>query len=146
MAAEWPQADYIVGNPPFIGGKDVRARLGEAYAAALWKAHPKINKSADFVMYWWDRAAEIASAKGSRLERFGFVTTNSITQEFSRRTIARHLDGATPLSLVMAIPDHPWTKATADSAAVRIAMTVAQGKARQGKARQGKARQGWYCN
>jgi len=89
-------------------------------------------------MYWWDRAAEIASAKGSRLERFGFVTTNSITQEFSRRTIARHLDGATPLSLVMAIPDHPWTKATADSAAVRIAMTVAQGKARQGKARQGK--------
>ncbi len=50
---EWPEADYVVGNPPFIGGKDIRARLGEAYATALWKAHPKINKSADFVMYWW---------------------------------------------------------------------------------------------
>jgi hypothetical protein len=135
---QWPEADYIVGNPPFIGGKDVRQRLGEAYAVALWKAHPKINRSADFVMYWWDRAAEISATKGSRLERFGLVTTNSITQEFNRRTIARHLDGSNPLSLITAIPDHPWTKAAADSAAVRIAMTVAAGKARQGKARQGK--------
>ena len=66
---DWPQADYIVGNPPFIGGKDVRSRLGEPYAVALWKANPKINKSADFVMYWWDHAAEILAAKGSRLKR-----------------------------------------------------------------------------
>jgi type I restriction-modification system DNA methylase subunit len=135
---DWPEADYIVGNPPFIGGKDIRERLGEAYAVALWKAHPKINRSADFVMYWWDRAAEISAKKGSRLERFGLVTTNSITQEFNRRTIARHLEGSNPLTIMSAIPDHPWTKATADSAAVRIAMTVAAGKARQGKARQGK--------
>src|SRR3546814_21086036 len=42
---EWPEADYIVGNPPFIGGKDIRSRLGEAYATAVWKANPKINKS-----------------------------------------------------------------------------------------------------
>lgn len=121
---DWPQADYIVGNPPFIGGKDVRSRLGEPYAVALWKANPKINKSADFVMYWWDHAAEILAAKGSRLKRFGFVTTNSITQEFSRRVIAKRLDGRPPISLIMAIPDHPWTKATREAAAVRIAMSV----------------------
>jgi hypothetical protein len=123
---DWPQADYIVGNPPFIGGKDVRARLGDSYATALWKAHPKINKSADFVMYWWDRAAERLTEKGTRLQRFGFVTTNSITQEFSRRVMAARMDARAPVSLVMAIPDHPWTKATRDAAAVRIAMTVAE--------------------
>ncbi|MBA2918710.1 class I SAM-dependent DNA methyltransferase [Sphingomonas sp. MAH-20] len=122
---EWPEADYIVGNPPFIGGKDIRARLGEAYATALWKAHPKINRSADFVMYWWDRAADQLARKGTRLKRFGFVTTNSITQEFSRRVIQARMDGRPPVSLIMAIPDHPWTKATRDTAAVRIAMTVA---------------------
>ncbi|MGH6851247.1 MAG: type IIL restriction-modification enzyme MmeI, partial [Methylocella sp.] len=33
---EWPEADYIAGNPPFIGGKDIRGRLGEGYAKALW--------------------------------------------------------------------------------------------------------------
>ncbi|MDO6415940.1 class I SAM-dependent DNA methyltransferase [Sphingomonas sp. BIUV-7] len=129
---EWPQADYIVGNPPFIGGKDVRSRLGESYAVALWKANPKINKSADFVMYWWDRAAERLTEKGTRLKRFGFVTTNSITQEFSRRVIAARMDARKPISLVMAIPDHPWTKATADAAAVRIAMTVAEAGTRKG--------------
>ena len=31
----WPEADYIVGNPPFIGGKDLRGWLGNAYASAL---------------------------------------------------------------------------------------------------------------
>ena len=37
-----------------------------------------MNESADFVMYWWDRAAEFLTLKGTRLKRFGFVTTNSI--------------------------------------------------------------------
>ena len=33
---DWPKADYIVGNPPFVGGKDIRARMGSDYAEALW--------------------------------------------------------------------------------------------------------------
>ncbi|MDF2620610.1 MAG: hypothetical protein K0S00_3269 [Xanthobacteraceae bacterium] len=121
----WPEAEYIVGNPPFIGGKDVRGRLGDGYAKALWAAHPHMNESADFVMYWWDRAADLLTRRGTRLRRFGFVTTNSITQEFSRRVMAARMKAKKPISLLMAIPDHPWTKATRDAAAVRIAMTVA---------------------
>ena len=120
---EWPTADYIVGNPPFIGGKDIRAALGDEETKALWRVHPHINDSADFVMYWWDHAAEIVAH--GKAQRFGFVTTNSITQVFSRRTVARHLEFKKPVSLLMAIPDHPWTKATENAAAVRIAMTVA---------------------
>ncbi|MDE2116055.1 MAG: class I SAM-dependent DNA methyltransferase [Hyphomicrobiales bacterium] len=93
---EWPMADYIVGNPPFIGGKDLRSRLGEGYAQALWAAHPHMNESADFVMYWWDRAAELLTLKGTALKRFGFVTTNSLTQVFQRKVIERYLDKSTP--------------------------------------------------
>ena len=52
----WPMAEFVVGNPPFIGGKDIRNRLGDARTEALWAAHRSINESADFVMYWWDRA------------------------------------------------------------------------------------------
>lgn len=122
----WPEADFIVGNPPFIGGKDVRERLGSDYAEALWRAHPKVPRAADYVMYWWDRAADVLQAKGSRLRRFGFVTTNSITQAFSRRVIETRTAGRVPLSIAMAVPDHPWTKATRDAAAVRIAMTVVE--------------------
>jgi len=127
--AEWPEADFIVGNPPFIGGKDLRAELGDGYAEALWAAHGDMPRSADFVMYWWNQAARrvAAGAKkggGGRPRQFGFITTNSIRQTFNRRVIEKALSGKPPLSLVYAIPDHPWMK-SADKAAVRIAMTVA---------------------
>jgi hypothetical protein len=133
---KWPEAEFIVGNPPFIGGKDIRERLGGAFAEALWSAHKRINESADFVMYWWDRAADILAAKGSQLRRFGLVTTNSITQEFSRRVIQKRMEGKPALSLLMAIADHPWTKATKEAAAVRIAMTVAGLESRPGLLRE----------
>ena len=127
--AEWPEAEFIVGNPPFIGGKDMRAELGDGYAEACWKARPKIPGGADFVMHFWDEAAARLLRKPKRgkanpLRRFGFITTNSVTQVFSRRVIERHLRVKEPLSLAYAVPDHPWLKA-ADKAAVRIAITVA---------------------
>lgn len=129
---DWPEADYIVGNPPFIGGKDIRSKLGDHYAEALWKAHADMNDSADFVMYWWDRAAELLTCNGTRLKRFGLVTTNSITQVFQRRTVERHLTAKQPVSLLLAIPDHPWTKASKQAAAVRIAITVAAAGTHEG--------------
>jgi hypothetical protein len=133
---DWPLAEFIVGNPPFIGGKDLRARLGNETAEALWAAHPRMNESADFVMYWWDHCASLLTQKGTALRRFGLVTTNSISQVFQRRVVERHLKAKHPMSLVMAIPDHPWTKATRDAAAVRIAMTVAEAGSRDGVLRE----------
>jgi hypothetical protein len=129
---EWPGAEYIVGNPPFIGASFLRARLGDAFAEALWVAHPQVNESADFVMFWWDRAAELLTRKGTLLRRFGFITTNSISQVFQRRVVERRLTAKRPISLVVAIPDHPWTRATEGAAAVRIAMTVASAGATEG--------------
>jgi hypothetical protein len=123
----WPEAEFIVGNPPFIGkGAALRHAYGDDYVEALWAAHDHMNESADFVMYWWDRAAELLTRKATVLRRFGFVTTNSISQVFNRRVLERHLNSKNPISLVLAIPDHPWTKVTKDAAAVRIAMTVAE--------------------
>ncbi len=109
---DWPEAEFIVGNPPFIGGKDIREQLGDEYAETLWRVYSHVNDSADLVMYWWDRAAEIVAAPKSPTRRFGLVSTNSITQVFSRRVVAQHLVAKRPISLLMAIPDHPWTKAT----------------------------------
>ena len=122
---EWPEADFIVGNPPFVGGGEIRQRLGDGYAEALWKAHKHVPPAADYVMHWWDRAAELPIGENTRLRRFGFVTTKSITQVFQRRVVDRHLRHNLPISLLMAIPNHPWTKASPDAAAVKIAMTVA---------------------
>jgi hypothetical protein len=127
--AKWPEAEFIVGNPPFIGGKDMRQELGDGYAEACWKARPYIPGGADFVTHFWDKAAETVRTKKAR--RFGLITTNSLTQKFSRKVIERHLSHKKPLSLLMAIPDHPWQK-SADKAAVRIAMTVGVEGAKEG--------------
>ena len=124
--AKWPKADFIVGNPPFIGGKDVRERLGGGYFDALFKT-TDVPESADFVMHWWDKAA--LAVRKEKTRRLGFVTTNSITQVFSRRVIAKHLEAKDRVSLLFAIPNHPWVDEK-DGAAVRIGMTVAaKGKA-----------------
>jgi hypothetical protein len=133
---EWPQVEFIVGNPPFIGASSLRSRLGDDYTEALWRAHPNMNESADYVMYWWDRAAELLTRKDTPLRRFGLVTTNSISQVFQRRVVDRHLNAKQPMSIVMAIPDHPWSKASPDAAAVRIAMTVGEAGRRAGVLRE----------
>ena len=120
--ASWPECDYIVGNPPFIGKGRIRAALGDGYVDALRTVWRDIPDSADFVMYWWFNAAERVST--GEVRRFGFITTNSISMAFNRRVVDSAISSKkSPLSIVYAIPDHPWVD-TVDGAAVRIAMTV----------------------
>lgn len=119
--ADWPPADFIIGNPPFIGAGPMRAALGDGYVEALRSAYPDVPDSADLVMFWWEKAANAVRAGHSR--RFGLITTNSLKQTFNRRVVQRHLQADPPLKLSFAIPDHPWVDSS-DGAAVRIAMTV----------------------
>lgn len=119
--ASWPATDFIVGNPPFIGNKRMRTMLGDGYVNALRSAWPDVPESADFVMYWWQQAAE--TVRTGNAERFGLITTNSLTMIFNRRVIEAHQAATPPLSLAFAVPDHPWVD-SADGAAVRIAMSV----------------------
>lgn len=157
--ADWPPADFIVGNPPFIGASAMRAALGDGYAQALRSTWADVPESADFVMYWWHKAALTVRAGAAR--RFGFITTNSVRQTFNRRVVQAALDGEAAsaaaghagglmlpnaqksapgtarsglpaLSLDYAIPDHPWVDG-ANGAAVRIAMTVASLDQQEGR-------------
>ena len=125
----WPKAEYIVGNPPFIGNKRMRLALGDGYVEALRDAYSEVSATSDLVMYWWNKAAKIL--RQGEIRRFGFVTTNSISQTFNRRTLQTHLGAKNPISLTYAIPDHPWVDSS-DGADVRIAMTVAEAGARKG--------------
>lgn len=141
----WPDADFIVGNPPFIAGKDLRQELGSGYAEELWRAYPKVPKSADIALHFWWKAAQAVKgirprsrSQGSgkakapvQTRRFGFISSNSLRQVFCRRVVADALEGNPPLHLVFAVPDHPWADGTG-TAAVRIAMTVAERGAGQG--------------
>lgn len=127
--AAWPEADYIVGNPPFIGNWMMRRELGDGYAETLRATYSEVPESAEYVMYWWNRAAEAVRAGQTR--RFGFIATNSLRQTFSRRVVMNHLQADPPLSLGYAIPDHPWVDSR-DGADVRISMTVGESGRREG--------------
>jgi len=119
---EWPEADFVVGNPPFIGkGKDMREALGDQYVQLLARVYD-VKGSADYVMYWWDRCASLLAG---RTKRFGLISTNSIKQVFNRKVMVRHFESAqAPVSLAWAVYDHPWRASAKDAAVVRISMTV----------------------
>lgn len=127
--AEWPRADFIIGNPPYIGNKRMRLALGDGYVEALRGAHDDVPETADYVMYWWNQAAKLVAS--GKLRRFGLITTNSITQTFNRKIVEKHLASG-KVSLAFAIPDHPWVDSV-DGAAVRVAMTVGEARSAFGR-------------
>ena len=117
--AEWPRADFIVGNPPYIGNKRMREALGDGYVDALRAAYADIAENVDLVMYWWMRAAGEVAAR--QTIRAGLITTNSLTQIFHQRLVADA--AAAGAKVIWAAPDHPWSD-DSGAAAVRVAMTV----------------------
>ena len=121
-AAAWPEADYIVSNPPFIGNARMREFLGDGYVEILRQTYSDhIPETVDYVMFWWHKAASLIGE--FKLRKFGLITTNSIRQIQQRRVMEFHLNKKIPIRIPFAIPDHPWVD---KGAAVRIAMTSAE--------------------
>jgi len=75
--ARWPRASVVVGNPPFLGDKKMRAELGSGYTEALRKTYEgRIPGGADLVCYWFEKARHAVVSEG--LGAAGLVATNSI--------------------------------------------------------------------
>jgi hypothetical protein len=117
--AAWPNADFIVGNPPYMGRGRQRDAFGDGYVDALRSVYPEVPDNADFVMYWWSRAAQEVAA--GRAIRAGLITTNTITQRHNREVIEQAQGRG--VSIIWAAPDHPWLDEVG-GAAVRVALTV----------------------
>jgi hypothetical protein len=117
--ADWPKADFIIGNPPYLGQVRQRESLGDGYVDALRSAYESLPDAADLVMYWWSRAATEVARR--RAIRAGLITTKSIAQGQNRVAIADARQAGA--LIVWAIPNHPWVD-EAGGADVRVAMTV----------------------
>lgn len=128
--AEWPKADFIVGNPPFVGNKRMRSLLGDGYVEALRAAYPELPDNIELVMYWWFLAGHYVASKSAHSA--GLISTNSITQVFNRRVLQQLLDAHKHLRIAFAIPDHPWVDSV-DGANVRISMIVLRVGAMSGR-------------
>ena len=121
--AAWPKADFIIANPPFIGVRIMKTRLGGSYVDAIRRVNNSLPATIDLVMYWWDKAARLVREGSVRC--FGMITTNSIVQDYSRPVLEHHIDAErNPLKLVFAVTNHPWVE-NKDGAAVDVAMVSA---------------------
>ncbi len=113
--ASWPEADAIVGNPPFLGDKAMIGSLGEQYTAKLRKAFAgRVPGGADLVCYWFDRAWEVLALRPAR--RAGFVTTQSIRKGSNRQVLDAIVQKG---SIFEAWSDEPWVL---DGADVRVSL------------------------
>ncbi|MDE2827247.1 MAG: class I SAM-dependent DNA methyltransferase [Bacteroidota bacterium] len=113
--AKWPDADVVIGNPPFLGGKLLITNLGEEYVRKLFDVYKdRVPHQADLVCYWFLKAGEQVGAKKSK--RVGLVATNSIRGGANRRALQMATDGR---SIFSAWSDEPWV---VDGAAVRVSL------------------------
>jgi hypothetical protein len=87
VEAQWPEAEFIVGNPPFLGGKLLRRGLGDSIVEALFDAYrSKVPAEADLVCYWLAKAWN--AIETGRARRAGLVATNSIRGGANRKLFA----------------------------------------------------------
>lgn len=111
----WPATDAIVGNPPFLGDKKMRAELGDEYTHALRSQYEgPVPGGADFVTYWFEKAR--AQIEAGKMQRVGLVGTNSIRGGASRKVLERIVATA---PIFEAWSDEAWIN---NGAAVRVSL------------------------
>ena len=112
---EWPTAEVIVGNPPFLGSKLQRQELGDSYVDGLFDVwEGRVSREADLCCYWFEKAR--AQVESGRTERAGLLATQGIRGGRNREALNRI---AASGGIFWAQSDRVWTL---DGAAVQVSM------------------------
>ena len=107
--AEWPEADVVVGNPPFLGGKLLRTGLGDKYVDQLFEVFDgRVPAEADLCAYWHEKARTQIEAR--RLRRAGLLATQGIRGGANREVLQRIKRTG---DVFFAYADEPWVLAGA---------------------------------
>ena len=118
---DWPEADVVIGNPPFLGGKLLRGGLGDEYIESLRRQYgSRIHGEADLVCHWFDKAGRLVA--DGRIARTGLVATNSIRGGRNRSVLDRIVESG---AIFDAWSDEPWV---IDGAAVRVSLVCFTGR------------------
>jgi len=113
-AASWPEADYIIGNPPFLGSKVFRQNgLDEATIQAIFGAYD-LPKTSDLCCYWFELARRAIEKKPA--VRAGLLATQGIRGGDNRTVLERIKKSG---DIFMAWSDREWVL---DGAAVHVSI------------------------
>ena len=112
---EWPEADVIVGNPPFLGGKLLRRELGDAYVDDMFEVWAdRVPHAADLCCYWHEKARQMVA--DGKVWRAGLLATQGIRGGKNREVLKRIKKSG---DIFFAESDRKWYL---DGAAVRTSM------------------------
>ncbi len=115
VPAEWPEAEFVVGNPPFLGDRMMRGGLGDEYVDELRAVYDgRLPGGSDLVCYWHELARD-QIARG-RARRAGLLATNSIRGGLNRRVLERIKETG---DIFMAWADEEWV---VEGANVRVSI------------------------
>ena len=117
VPATWPEAEFVVGNPPFPGTKLMRLSLGDEYVDDLFAAwQGAVARESDLACYWHELARRRITDGATG--RAGLLATNSIRGGANRSTLDRVRESG---DIFMAWSDEPWV---VEGAAVRVSIVA----------------------
>ena len=112
---DWPEAEFIVGNPPFLGGKKLRTELGDDNVNKLFRVWGgRVKAEADLCCYWFEKAR--AMIYDGKCQRAGLLATQGIRGGANRETLKRIQESG---GIFFAESDRDWIL---DGAAVHVSM------------------------
>ena len=112
---EWPDAELIVGNPPYKGAKQMKKALGVPETERIRAVFEgRLPGFTDLVCFWFENAREMIERGVT--ERAGFVATNSIRKNTNLNVMRRIADTTT---IYDAWPEEQWVN---DGAQVDVSL------------------------
>jgi len=112
---EWPTAEFIVSNPPFLGVRKLRDNLGDEYVEGLFTLWGgRVPAEADYCCYWFEKAR--AQVEAGRTRRVGLLATQAIRSGASRQVLRRIKEDG---DIFFAVSDREWVL---DGATVHVSM------------------------
>jgi hypothetical protein len=87
LPAQWPKADVIIGNPPYLGSRYLAKEHGYEYVRKVHALFPDVPKMADYCVYWFRKSHDhlLACTPNDPVSgRAGLVGTKTIRQNESR--------------------------------------------------------------
>jgi SAM-dependent methyltransferase len=106
----WPDADVIIGNPPYLGAKLLKPEKGDAYVRAIRRAYPGVPGMADYCVYWFRKtqdALALCTADDPFAGRAGLVGTQNIRSNASRIGGLDYIVESG--TIIDAVQDHIWS-------------------------------------
>jgi type II restriction/modification system DNA methylase subunit YeeA len=132
IEAAWPEVDFIIGNPPFLGGKRLLTELGNSYVEDIFHVYAgRVPPEADLVTYWFEKAR--AQIEAGKSKRAGLLATQAIRAGANLQVLGRIAKSG---GIFMAWSDRPWIL---DGADVRVSIVGFDNRSETGRCLDGLA-------